>query len=64
MIDKDVIESRKKELIVDLDKIKSRYEELEKTKIENIALQNALSGAIQQCDDFLKKIDDDASDEG
>ena len=64
MIDKDVIESRKKELIVDLDKIKSRYEELEKTKIENIALQNALSGAIQQCDDFLKTIDDDASDEG
>ena len=33
-------------------------------KLENVALQNALAGAIQQCDDFLKRLDDDISDEG
>jgi len=29
---------------------------LEKKKLETIALSNALTGAVQQCDDFLNKI--------
>ena len=31
---------------------------------ENVALQNALTGAIQQCDDFLNKLNNETSDEG
>jgi hypothetical protein len=32
--------------------------------LENVALQNALMGALQQCDDFLGKLDDVSGDEG
>ena len=35
-----------------------------KYKLENVALQNALTGAIQQCDDFLSKLGNESSDEG
>ena len=38
--------------------------ELDKQKLENVALQNALTGAVQQCDDFLSKIGNEVSDEG
>ena len=64
MIDVDMINSRREELVEDLNKVRLRQEEIEKAKLENVALQNALTGAIQQCDDFLKKLDDDISDEG
>ena len=57
----DMINARKEELLEDLNKVRLRQEEIEKAKIENIALQNALTGAIQQCDDFLKKLDDEES---
>jgi|TARA_B110000967_G_scaffold200224_1_gene235709 hypothetical protein len=68
MIDVDMINSRRVELVEDLNKVRLRQEEIEKAKLENVALQNALTGAIQQCDDFLNKLDneesDDSSDEG
>jgi hypothetical protein len=68
MIDVDMINSRREELVEDLNKVRIRQEEIEKAKLENVALQNALTGAIQQCDDFLNKLDneesDDSSDEG
>ena len=64
MINKDMIEDRKKDLSNDLESMRFRQEEIEKAKLENVAMQNALTGAIQQCDDFLKKFDDDSSDEG
>ena len=64
MIDVDMINSRREELVEDLNKVRLRQEEIEKAKLENVAMQNALTGAIQQCDDFLKKFDDDSSDEG
>ncbi len=64
MITKDMIEDRKKDLSNDLESMRFRQEEIEKAKLENVAMQNALTGAIQQCDDFLKKFDDDSSDEG
>ena len=63
-LDKETILERKEKLIEDLETTKDKQQELEKMKLENVALQNALAGAIQQCDDFLKKLDDDISDEG
>jgi hypothetical protein len=47
-----------------LEKVRAQGSELERQKLENIALQNALTGAIQQCDDFLKKLGNESSDEG
>ena len=64
MIDVDMITSRREELVEDLTKVRLKQDEIEKAKLENVALQNALTGAIQQCDDFLKRLDDDISDEG
>ena len=68
MIDVDMINTRREELVEDLNKVRIRQEEIEKAKLENVALQNALTGAIQQCDDFLNKLDNeesaDSSDEG
>ena len=61
MIDVDMINARREELDEDLNKVRLRQEEIEKAKLENIALQNALTGAVQQCDDFLNKLDDEES---
>jgi len=63
-LDKETILERKENLIEDLENTKVKQQEIEKAKLENVALQNALAGAIQQCDDFLKRLDDDISDEG
>ena len=63
-LDKEVILERKEKLIEDLETTRDKQQDIEKMKLENIALQNALAGAIQQCDDFLKRLDDDISDEG
>ena len=59
MIDIDMITSRREELVEDLNKVRLRQEEIEKAKLENIALQNALTGAVQQCDDFLNKLNNE-----
>jgi len=59
-----MIEERKVNLLDDLTKVRAQGVELEKQKLENVALQNALTGAVQQCDDFLSKIGDESSDEG
>ena len=42
--------------------VQNRSEELEKNRLEDTALANALTGAIQQCDDFLKRLNDVSSD--
>ena len=60
----EMIEERKESLLGDLTKVRAQGSELERQKLENIALQNALTGAIQQCDDFLKKLGNESSDEG
>ena len=57
-LDKDMIDERKKQLLSDLQSTQAKYSELEKAMKENQALVNALMGAIQQCDDFSKRIDD------
>jgi hypothetical protein len=62
MISKEMIEERKESLLGDLTKVRAQGSELERQKLENIALQNALTGAIQQCDDFLKKLGNESSD--
>ena len=64
MIDVDMITSRREELVEDLSKVRLRQDEIEKAKLENVALQNALTGAIQQCDDFLNQLNNETSDEG
>ena len=63
-ITKETIDERRVSLLEDLTKVRSQGAELERQKLENIALQNALTGAIQQCDDFLKKLGNESSDEG
>jgi len=62
MIDVDMINTRRVELDEDLNKVRLRQEEIEKAKLENVALQNALTGAIQQCDDFLRKLNNGESE--
>ena len=64
MIDVDMITSRREELVEDLTKVRLKQDEIEKAKLENVALQNALTGAIQHCDDFLNKLNNETSDEG
>ena len=61
---KEMIEERKVNLLDDLNKVRTQGSELERQKLENVALQNALTGAIQQCDDFLNKLGTESSDEG
>mgnify|MGYP001260963717 FL=1 len=63
MIDVDMINARREELVEDLNKVRLRQEEIEKARLENVALQNALTGAVQQCDDFLKKLNNEESDD-
>ena len=64
MVSKEMIDNRKINLLDDLTKVRAQGVELDKQKLENVALQNALTGAIQQCDDFLSKIGNEVSDEG
>ena len=64
MINKEMIEERKVNLLDDLTKVRAQGVELDKQKLENVALQNALTGAVQQCDDFLTKLGNEVSDEG
>ena len=63
-ITKEIINDRKANLLDDLTKVRAQGVELDKQKLENVALQNALMGAVQQCDDFLTKLGNDVSDEG
>ena len=51
-INAESILERKEALVGDLESTKIKQQEIEKAKLENVALQNALAGAIQQCDDL------------
>lgn len=70
MLTQDDITQRRESLIVDLNTVQGKLTELEKQRLETVALQNALTGAVQQCDDFLQRISNDepessvSSDEG
>ena len=59
MITKEAIEKRKEVLLKDIQLVKDRLTEHEQKKVEDTALVNALTGALQQCDVFLKEYDED-----
>ena len=66
MISKKTIEERKSVIAGDVETVKTRLVELEKRREADTALLNALIGALQQCDAFLKEFlfDDELSDDG
>ena len=67
MITQESIEERKEVLIKDIQLVKQRLAENEQKKVEDTALVNALTGALQQCDVFLKEYEnhpDEELDEG
>ena len=59
MITKVAIEKRKEALMEDIQLVKQRLTEYEQKKTEDTALVNALTGALQQCDVFLKEYDEE-----
>ena len=67
-ITKESIEERKNVLMNDIVSARQRMAENDKKKQEDIALLNALTGAVQQCEQFLKELDNEepemASDDG
>ena len=67
-ITRENIEERKMVLQNDIASAKQRMAEYDKKKQEDIALLNALTGAVQQCENFLKEFDNEepemASDDG
>ena len=64
MISKETIEKRKSVIVGDIEIVKTRLVELEKRREADTSLLNALTGALQQCDAFLKEIDNELSDDG
>ena len=67
-ITRETIEERKNVLMNDMNSAKQRMAEHDKKKQEDVALLNALTGAFQQCEVFLKELDNEepemASDDG
>ena len=67
-ITRETIEERRNVLMNDMNSAKQRMAEYDKKKQEDIALLNALTGAVQQCENFLQEIDNEepemASDDG
>ena len=67
-ITRETIEERRNVLMNDMNSAKQRLAEYDKKKQEDIALLNALTGAVQQCENFLQELDNDepemASDDG
>ena len=59
MITKEAIEKQKEVLLKDIQLVKDRLTEHEQKKVEDTALVNALTGALQQCDVFLKEYDEE-----
>ena len=57
-ISKEQIEQRRDVLQNDINTAKQRIADNDKKKTEDIALINALTGAYQQCEAFLKELDD------
>ena len=67
-ITRENIEERRNVLMNDMNAAKQRIAEHDKGKQEDIALLNALTGAVQQCENFLQELDNEkpemASDDG
>ena len=63
-ISKEQIEKRRDILQNDINTARQRIADSDKKKLEEVALINALTGALQQCENFLKELDDASSDDG
>jgi len=59
MIDLEKINERKQVIVKDTEAVRGRIVEAQKKIVEDQALLNALMGAFQQCDAFVKELDDD-----
>ena len=67
-ITKEQLENRKIAIQDDINTAKQLIADSDKKKLEEVALINALQGALQQCDIFLKELDNEkpemVSDDG
>jgi len=58
-----IVEKNLKERIIalgsDIQIVQSQIQELDKKRLETVAQLNALHGAKQQCESFLKELHDD-----
>ena len=64
MLDENIINERIKVLEGDIAKVAEQMQSLEKQKSDAIAMMNALQGAKQQCESFLKELNDDDQPSG
>ncbi len=62
MLDENSINERIKVLDGDIAKVAEQMQSLEKQKSDAIAMMNALQGAKQQCQSFLKELNNDEPD--
>ena len=62
MLDENSINERIKVLDGDIAKVTEQMQSLEKQKSDAIAMMNALQGAKQQCQSFLKELNNDEPD--
>ena len=58
-IDNKYLEERIKALGSDINIVQGQIQEIDKKRLETVAQLNALHGAKQQCESFLKEIDND-----
>ena len=63
MIDLEKINERKQIIAKDIEAVRGRIAEAQKKIAEDQSLLNALMGAFQQCDAFVKELDDDTPTE-
>ena len=61
---KEEIVERRDTIIADAKEVQKRLEEIGKAMEENKNLLQALSGALQQCNEFLKSFEDENGDAG
>ena len=64
MITKSMIEERIIVLNTDIQNVNKKLQDLEQQRIENVGLLNALTGAKQQCDNFLNEFDNEKEPSG
>ena len=64
MITKSMIEERIIVLNTDIQKVNKNLQDLEQQRIENVGLLNALTGAKQQCDNFLNEFNNEKEPSG
>ena len=62
-LDKETIQSRHDQLTQDINKLQDMITDLDKRRTETIAQLNAFQGAKQQCQMFLREINNENSGE-